>query len=546
MRSSIPPAATSPGACWSCSATSATIPAARGCARAVQFIRKTQEDDGSWYGRWGVNYIYGTWQVLRGLRAIGVDMHQPWIVRARDWLESCQNEDGGWGETCASYDDPDAEGQRPEHRQPDGVGAHGDHRRDLAGRNAGAASANRSRAASATSGHADRPMAPGPSRTPPAPASRGSSISATTCTGITGRCWRWRRTGAIATAPTISRAGTSASRRGAGWSAAVLSRAERSSAPLSPGPRYAGPHMHTVSQRRATRASEAEVAPMQHVDLDGAWPRGSARRGDLPRCPRLGAAAALQRDAARDAGVLRVHGSSIRRASRFSARAISITSPRCGWRGCASRTRSLSFDNHPDWDIRPPRWCCGTWVSRALESPLLRRAAIWGCGNFELDRPNSFFANHRGSAERAARRPPVGRAAEAGHAAALARARRRATWRAEFAAFARGARRRGGVHHGGSRLPGRGRSGHELGAAGSSRRRTWRGRSSEVRDSATVVGGDLCGAWSEPEYARFRQRIEGRLDHPKHAPIDPEAARGSAICARGGRSGRRSPARAGA
>ena len=81
--------------------------------RALAFLRSTQEDDGSWYGRWGVNYIYGTWQVLRGLRAIGEDMRQPWIVRARDWLESCQNEDGGWGETCASYDDPHLKGKGP-------------------------------------------------------------------------------------------------------------------------------------------------------------------------------------------------------------------------------------------------------------------------------------------------------------------------------------------------------------------------------------------------------------------------------------------------
>ncbi len=79
--------------------------------RAIIFIRDTQEADGSWYGRWGVNYIYGTWQVLRGLRAIGEDMRQPWIVRARDWLESCQNEDGGWGETCASYDNPNLKGK---------------------------------------------------------------------------------------------------------------------------------------------------------------------------------------------------------------------------------------------------------------------------------------------------------------------------------------------------------------------------------------------------------------------------------------------------
>ena len=81
--------------------------------RAIQFLKDTQEEDGSWYGRWGVNYIYGTWQVLRGLRAIGVDMKQDWLVRAREWLESCQNEDGGWGETCASYDDPILKGKGP-------------------------------------------------------------------------------------------------------------------------------------------------------------------------------------------------------------------------------------------------------------------------------------------------------------------------------------------------------------------------------------------------------------------------------------------------
>ncbi len=81
--------------------------------RAIKMLRATQEDDGSWYGRWGVNYIYGTWQVLRGLRSIGEDMRQDWIVRARDWLESCQNEDGGWGETCASYEDPTLKGKGP-------------------------------------------------------------------------------------------------------------------------------------------------------------------------------------------------------------------------------------------------------------------------------------------------------------------------------------------------------------------------------------------------------------------------------------------------
>ena len=81
--------------------------------RALAQIKRTQEADGSWYGRWGVNYIYGTWQILRGLASIGEDMTQPWVQRGRDWLESCQNEDGGWGETCASYDDPALKGRGP-------------------------------------------------------------------------------------------------------------------------------------------------------------------------------------------------------------------------------------------------------------------------------------------------------------------------------------------------------------------------------------------------------------------------------------------------
>lgn len=82
----------------------------RSVRKAIRHLVDTQDDDGSWYGRWGVNYIYGTWQVLRGLRAIGENMTQDWILRGRDWLESCQNADGGWGETCASYDDPTVKG----------------------------------------------------------------------------------------------------------------------------------------------------------------------------------------------------------------------------------------------------------------------------------------------------------------------------------------------------------------------------------------------------------------------------------------------------
>jgi squalene-hopene/tetraprenyl-beta-curcumene cyclase len=81
--------------------------------RAVDFVRREQEPDGAWFGRWGVNYIYGTMQVLRGLQAIGVDHHEACIQQAAEWLRMVQNPDGGWGETCGSYDDPATRGVGP-------------------------------------------------------------------------------------------------------------------------------------------------------------------------------------------------------------------------------------------------------------------------------------------------------------------------------------------------------------------------------------------------------------------------------------------------
>jgi len=79
--------------------------------KAIAFVQKEQEADGSWFGRWGVNYIYGTMLVLRGLEAIGVDHHEPCVQQAAEWLRMTQNADGGWGETCGSYDDPNVKGQ---------------------------------------------------------------------------------------------------------------------------------------------------------------------------------------------------------------------------------------------------------------------------------------------------------------------------------------------------------------------------------------------------------------------------------------------------
>ena len=80
-------------------------------ARAIDYIKGQQDADGGWWGRWGVNYIYGTWQVLTGLRAVRADMSAPWIRRAADWLKRVQKADGSFGETAQSYEDPSLKGK---------------------------------------------------------------------------------------------------------------------------------------------------------------------------------------------------------------------------------------------------------------------------------------------------------------------------------------------------------------------------------------------------------------------------------------------------
>ena len=70
---------------------------------AVAYLKSIQEKDGSWFGRWGVNYIYGTWSALAGLNGAGLPHDDPAIRRAAEWLIAIQNEDGGWGEDCDSY-----------------------------------------------------------------------------------------------------------------------------------------------------------------------------------------------------------------------------------------------------------------------------------------------------------------------------------------------------------------------------------------------------------------------------------------------------------
>jgi squalene-hopene/tetraprenyl-beta-curcumene cyclase len=82
-------------------------------ARALDYILSEQEDDGAWFGRWGVNYTYGTGAVLPALAALGMDLDTDYAERAARWVLDHQNVDGGWGESCASYVDPRFRGKGP-------------------------------------------------------------------------------------------------------------------------------------------------------------------------------------------------------------------------------------------------------------------------------------------------------------------------------------------------------------------------------------------------------------------------------------------------
>ena len=173
----------------------------------------------------------------------------------------------------------------------------------------------------------------------------------------------------------------------------------------------------------------------------------------------------------------------------------------------------VSFDNHPDWDLRPPRWGCGGWVNRALELPHVRRVSVWGCGNFECWWPHQIFGNRR--AERAgilevhpwADDRPVKDRQRKG--AILSE-----NWRERFEQF----------------LKSLGETSAyvtiDLDCLRAQEAVTnWEtGRFSiadlewalgKLRESSHILGGDICGAYSKPEYARFKQRFAAEFDHPK-------------------------------
>jgi squalene-hopene/tetraprenyl-beta-curcumene cyclase len=99
-----PPTADVTARCLSMLAQLGETPAnSEAARRALDYLRREQKPDGSWYGRWGMNYIYGTWSVLCALNAAGVDSQALDVRRAVAWLLAVQNQDGGWGEDGESY-----------------------------------------------------------------------------------------------------------------------------------------------------------------------------------------------------------------------------------------------------------------------------------------------------------------------------------------------------------------------------------------------------------------------------------------------------------
>jgi hypothetical protein len=173
----------------------------------------------------------------------------------------------------------------------------------------------------------------------------------------------------------------------------------------------------------------------------------------------------------------------------------------------------VSFDNHPDWDVRPPRWGCGGWVNRALELPYVRRVSVWGCGNFECWWPHQIFGNRR--AERAgileihpwADDRPVKDRQRKG-------AILRENWRDCFEQFLKTFK---------------GENIYitiDLDCLGIEEAVTnWEsGRFSipdlqwalgKLREFCRIIGGDICGAYSPPKYARWKQHFAAEFDHPK-------------------------------
>ena len=173
----------------------------------------------------------------------------------------------------------------------------------------------------------------------------------------------------------------------------------------------------------------------------------------------------------------------------------------------------VSFDNHPDWDVRPPKWGCGGWVNRALELRHVRHVSVWGCGNFECWWPHQIFGNRR--AERAG---TLEVHPWADDRSMKDRQRQgailRDNWREHFEQFLRSL--------GGTNTyvtidldclcVEEAVTNWESGRFAIADLQWALGK---LRESSRIVAGDICGAYSSPNYARFKQRFAAAFDHPK-------------------------------
>lgn len=177
----------------------------------------------------------------------------------------------------------------------------------------------------------------------------------------------------------------------------------------------------------------------------------------------------------------------------------------------------VSFDNHPDWDIRPPRWGCGGWINRALELPRIQKAAVWGCGNFELAFPARLFRNRRALA---AGRLEVHAWAQRQSPATARRfnCMTAENWHERFSRFAESLKN---THvyvtiDMDCLTPEHAATSWEAGLF-TPDDLVW--ALAELRRHAPILGGDLCGAFSPQAYARPWQRRIARFDHPRLPPI---------------------------
>jgi arginase family enzyme len=246
-----------------------------------------------------------------------------------------------------------------------------------------------------------------------------------------------------------------------------------------------------------------------YLDLDGAWdvpPLGLARRDARAWGPRLRCFAlrkAMRRfiaEVAREMPPFVLYGSGD--FHHVSAGLIAHAP--------SSALNVVVFDNHPDWDRRPPHWACGGWVNRALDLPHVRRVAVWGLGNFELNWPARLFGNRRiDTYAWLERYPKRGNIARDG-------------WRTKFESFAESLTGRDVYVSVDMDCLDTSVTNWENGlfTAGDV---AWGIRA--LRSRANVIAGDICGAWSPPVYARRRQRFAAEWDHPKIAPPDLAAAR---------------------